>query len=646
MRIILCAAFTLALAVLPALARDDSMPPVSAPSHGGAALVRSDVEAFADGLVPASRAQGNIAGVVVVVVRNGQVLFEKGYGVSDVAAHTPVDPERTLFRTGSVSKLFVWTAVMQLAGEGKIDLDRDVNAYLDFAIPPAFGRPITMRNLMTHTAGFEEGFRYYLLGDPNRVTPLDKVVRDALPARLFPPGDVPAYSNYGAVLAGYIVQRVSHEPFADYIQHHIFTPLGMAHATFVQPLPPALRAGMSKGYDVASAPPTPFEMIDMAPAGGLSASGGDIARFMLAHLNGGGRILSPQMAARMHGVANRPFSALLPMAYGFWRDDRNGHVVIAHDGDTGVFHSELELLLGDGTGIFLAVNSGGAGAAAGNLRRAFFAGFMDRYFPAAPAKALPTLKTAMQDGQRIAGDYVVSRRSDSSFLHFIFLLQPQSVTVNSDATISVSPLEDPAGQPKRWREIGPFVWQEVNGASRVQAKFRDGRVDQIGSDDFGPVLVLQPAGFNAQPWNFYLLVFTVVVLLLAILFWPIKAVLRWRYERPLPLADRARLLYRLTRVVALIDLVFLVGFPLVFAHLNKYPVSFSPDIDWLWRVLQLIGLLGVLGTPIPIAEFVFALRDPARPWWTKASDLLIALAALATVWFAFSQNLLTFGLKY
>ena len=654
------AAFILALSLAPALAQDDFSPPTPAEAaelvakpiptaSGGAALTQSDVEAFSDGLVPNSLALGDMAGAVVVVVKDGKVLFQKGYGVADVATQAPVDPERTLFRPGSVSKLFTWTAVMQLVGQGKLDLDHDINDYLDFKIPPAFGKPITLRNLMTHTAGFEETFRPLLLGNPNTIEPFGDVLKESVPARLFPPGEVQGYSNYGATLAGYIVQRVSGEPFNDYVQRHIFSPLGMTHATFVQPLPAALRADMSKGYPVASGPERPFEMISMTPAGGLSASGADLGRFMIAHLNSGAfgaeRILSPEMAVRMHGTAYRRFSALLPMSYGFFRDDLNGHLIIAHGGDTGVFHSLMELILDANTGIFISVNSSGTDNAAGHLRRAFLKGFMNRYFPAPPAAVLPTLKTALADGQKIAGDYVTSRRADSNFTRFVFLLQPQEITVNSDATISVSLLRDPAGNERRWREIKPFVWQQVDGASLVQATFRDGQVDQFGMDDVGP-MVLQPAGMASASWNLILLIATVAIFVSTVLFWPVKAVLRWRYERPLALAGQARLLYRLTRVVALIDLIFLAGFPLAFVVLTSQLASWSPQIDWLFRGLQILGLIGVVGTIVPVAEFVVALRDLARPWWTKASDLLIVLAALATVWFAFSQHLLTLGLKY
>src|ERR1700689_5091780 len=130
------------------------------------ALTAEDFAAFADGLIPYAMERGDVAGIEVVVVKDGQVLFEKGYGFADVKRRKPVDPRTTLFRPGSISKLFTWTSVMQLAAAHKLDLDADINTYLDFKIPPAFGKPITLRNLMTPTPGFEEAIHNLGTTDP------------------------------------------------------------------------------------------------------------------------------------------------------------------------------------------------------------------------------------------------------------------------------------------------------------------------------------------------------------------------------------------------------------------------------------------------------------------------------------------------
>src|SRR3569833_1403558 len=189
-------------------------------------LTATDLNAWLDGYLPYALQSGDIAGAVVTVVKDGKVLTERGYGFSDVEHRTPVDPAKTLFRPGSVSKLFTWTAVMQLVEQGKIDLDTDVNEYLDFAIPARGGKAVTMRNLMQHTAGFEEQAKGIISADPNSPN-YETLLKQWVPERVFDAGTTQAYSNYGASLAGYIVQRVSGEPFDSYIEKHIFESLDM-----------------------------------------------------------------------------------------------------------------------------------------------------------------------------------------------------------------------------------------------------------------------------------------------------------------------------------------------------------------------------------------------------------------------------------
>ena len=246
---ILTGAF-LALAAMSSTALGDT-------PEAAAVLTTDDVNAWLDGYMPYALHTGDIAGAVVAVVKDGKILTERGYGYSDVAKHTPVDPKLTLFRPGSVSKLITWTAVMQLVEQGKIDLDADVNQYLDFKIPPREGKPVTMRNLMQHTAGFEEQAKD-IMSEDSKALAFETLLKQWVPERVFAPGTTPAYSNYGASLAGYIVQRLSGEPFDDYLDKHIFVPLDMKHSTFRQPLPAELAPLMSKGYELGSDEPHEF----------------------------------------------------------------------------------------------------------------------------------------------------------------------------------------------------------------------------------------------------------------------------------------------------------------------------------------------------------------------------------------------------
>ena len=392
-------------------------PPSASAAVGKHELTAEDLGAFLDGFMPLQLHRENIAGAVVLVVKDGQILYEQGYGYADVEKKTLVSPSGTLFRPGSVSKLFTWTAVMQLVERGKINLDENVNTYLDFTIPNTFAKPITMRNLMTHTAGFEETEKDLVIQPGTAMPPLREYLVTLMPERVFAPGDTPAYSNYGATLAGYIVQRVSGLPFDEYIEKNIFAPLAMKHSTFRQPLPAALQPMMSDGYALASDKPKPFEMISVVPAGSLSATAEDISHFMFAHLQQGqyqeSRILNPATVALMHSAQFAAHPLLPHMCLGFYEESRNGHRIIGHGGDTQWFHSDLHLMPDENLGFFVSYNSAGRDEI--DARGALFQAFLDRYFPYSVPPALPQ-PHALEDARLVAGEYIMSRRSVTNIL--------------------------------------------------------------------------------------------------------------------------------------------------------------------------------------------------------------------------------------
>ena len=391
-------------AALMCLWQTPAMADAAAPS-----MTKADVDAWLDGFMPATLAQGDIAGAVVVVVKDGSVLTQRGYGYSDLAAHTPMDPERTLVRVGSVSKLFTWTALMQLVERGKIALDADVNTYLDFEIPARDGKPITVRNLMTHTAGFEEQMKNALTYDAAAAQPFEALLKDWTPKRIFAPGTTPAYSNYATALAGYIVQRVSGMAFDDYIDAHVLGPLGMTSSTFRQPLPSDLQSRLAKGYLTASSPERPFEIVGLAPAGALTASAADIAKFMIAHLQqgrlGDATILLPQTAQQMHTTPLTILPRVERMLLGFWEANYKGRRVIAHGGDTLWFHGDLRLFIDDGVGMYVAFNSMGKNLAAIEQRIALFEQFADRYLPVPGWSAGPGSASGCPNGRTAAATH-------------------------------------------------------------------------------------------------------------------------------------------------------------------------------------------------------------------------------------------------
>ena len=629
--------------------------PVSAPGQGAAlaagrgaaTLTKSDVDTWLDGFMPYALSSGDIAGAVVVVVKDGQVLTQRGFGFADVKKRQPVDPSVTMFRPGSISKLFTWTAVMQQVQAGKLDLDRDVNAYLDFRIPEKFGKPITLRNLMTRTPGFEETVKYLILYEPAKAAPLKKVLDRWIPERIYAPGAMPAYSNYGAALAGYIVERVSGEPFDDYVQHHIFAPLGMTSSSFAQPLPPALAAHMSKGYMLASQPAGRFEIVSVAPAGSLSTTGADMARFMIAHLNNGGVLLNPQTAQLMHAAANRPIAGLPAMALGFYHEDRNGLNIIGHGGDTVMFHSDLHLYLDKGVGLFVSLNSIGKQGAAHPLRERLFAEFTNRYFPAAPSTPLPTAATAHAHGAALVGHYISSRRSDSDFVRIASLLGQTTVSLNPDDTITVSSLTDAAGAPRHWREVSPWHWTDADGEDQLGAVIRDGRVAYFSTAQLAPIMefVPPPAGLNAG-WVMPLMLIALFVMLLTAIGWPVVALVRRRYKYTLPIAGRDLQLHRALRITAWLMLIVGIGWFTIVAMMGSHLEMLDGRLDgWMW-LLQILGVLAVIGALLSVWNAYAVFVNKERRWVATGWAIIAALAALFLAWLAFDLRLITFSMNF
>ena len=234
----------------------------------GAPTDAEELERFIDGVMAAHLRDHEVAGATVAVVRGGSLLFSKGYGHADADGRNPVDPATTLFRIGSVTKPFTWVAVLQLRDQGLLDLDADVNQYLDFQIPGTYEEPITLRHILTHPPGFEDRV-FGLFGITDEVT-RGEWLRANMPARVRPPGTQPSYSNYASALAGYIVERVSGMPWESYVEAHILEPLRMTYATARHPLPQDLAPHMSGGFasEDGQFVAKPFEHLGaMAPAG-------------------------------------------------------------------------------------------------------------------------------------------------------------------------------------------------------------------------------------------------------------------------------------------------------------------------------------------------------------------------------------------
>ena len=620
--------------------------PDPAPAASGA-LTSGDVNAWLDGLLPAALDRAGIAGAAVSVVHDGKFLTARGYGRADTGTgDTPpaaVDPGTTMFRVGSVSKTFTATAVMQLVEQGRLDLDADVNRYLDFALPEPKGT-ITLRNLLTHTAGFESRARPGIEPPGTALDLRDYAATDP-PRQIYVPGTVPAYSNYGNSLAGYIVQRVSGAPFATYVQTHVLDPAGMTSSSFDQPLPARLAPQMSKGYADDVKPAKGFEMVAAAPAGALSSTATDMGRFMLAQLgelDARHALLKPATLTQMHAPALGPktlgiFARGPRMTLGFFDDSRNGHRILGHEGDTTVFHSYLEFYPDDATGIFISENSTGRAATdAHDLRVAVTHQFTDRYFPGAAAPAL-VQPTATAHATAAAGTYETSRSLHSTFLAVLRLNGQTQVSAQPDGTVVISPGPD-AFRPARYEEIAPWVWREVGGQKIVTMRTTDGHVDALGFGSASTLLRVDPAHQAALVVP--VLLGCLVVLLVSLLVWPLEAVLRRRYGvGRAPMVDRRWL--RLRRIGVAAALLGVLGWVPILTSVFAY--RDLPDAPI--RAVQAVQAVGILGLAPAIVHQVATIRGRAG-WARMVGAGLVVLALAGVAWFALVYHLVGLSVSY
>jgi CubicO group peptidase (beta-lactamase class C family) len=627
-----------ATAPAPAAANPSAALPSVAPHQ----LEKADLEAFFDGIIPLQLERSDVAGATVLVMKDGKELLRKSYGFADVTKKKPVDSETTMFRLASISKLFTWISVMQLMEQGKLDLDADVNTYLDFQIAPAFGKPITLRNLMTHTGGFEEEVRDILLTDPKKAIPLRQYLIENQPHRIFPPGEVPAYSNYGVGLGGYIVQRASGEPFEQYVAEHIFQPLGMKHSSFDQPLAEGLSPFASDGYrSDTEKPAVGFEIFSPAPAGGVSSTASDMGRFALALLNGGeleGRsILKPETLQAMWTKQFVASPALPPMCMGFYQTWRNGLHFIGHDGDLIAFHSMFLVEPKENLVLFISYNSAGS---ANKTRAEIVTSFADRYYPSSQKPDFQTIP--LEELKAIEGAYEATRRAQTTKLSLGNLIGQSDAKVDKDGVLKVDDFKDLRGHVRKWKPIGKDLWQDEND-QRLMFTIRDssGKIARIAVN-FPGVQFERVSWYENSNW-----ILPVLICSLAILGMVVAASLL-RLGRRIFLSKRTRLkeqpgTLRLTagpRLSAFAWIILVVGTAILMARLDSETMLPTRALDKYFVLMNLV-------TGAAIFLSIFAILAGWRIWLrselrtiSKVKFSLVAAACLFLTWFSVHWHLI------
>ena len=613
-----------------------SLPPREPPS-GEHQLTAEDVNAWLDGKLPDALKNEDIPGAVVSVVKDGQVVTTRGYGWSNTGASggqpVAVDPQKSLFRVASISKIPTSIAAMQLVEQGKVDLDADISAYLDFEIERRFDEPLTLRNLLTHSAGFEESIRM-----AQDETDLEAYVKTNPPVQVFEPGSTPGYSNYGMALAGYIVQRVSGQPFETYVREHVLEPAGMTSSTYEQPLPKDMAGSLGPGY-TSTGEEVPFELMGDFPAGSLTVSAPDFAAFMNAQLSRSPKLLREETWEQMWSpglgeerLGNRAKAG--EMGLGYFDLSRHGRRVVGHGGDIVGWHSQFELYPEENTGIFISYNGDGNDSdSSNNLREDLAQGFADRYFPGETVKASGS-KDSAERARQVAGSYVPSRVPWASFAAaWVPTLFPATIEQTSDGG-----LKDGKTQ---YVEVEPWVWRQVDGRSAFAAQVEDGKVVSLSQ---GPALTLIPMT-PVQQMLAPVFGICLVLLLVVTVAWPIGALRRRRaLARGREVGAPVSWLTRVARgggAVALASQFTWIVILVVFAAVQSSIVGYG-SLAWVVPVVrgaQVLQALGVVAVIPAAADLVMSLRR--RTGWRRITMSTVLLATLvALAWWAWAGNAL------
>lgn len=609
----------------------------------------AEMEAFMDDLLARQMEEYHIAGAAVAVVKDGQLFFAKGYGYADVENKIPVDAETTIFRIGSVGKVITWTAVMQLVEQGKIDLDADINTYLDFRIPDTYPQPITLRHLITHTAGFEDLFVDFVSLENEDALPPGAFLASHIPARVFPPGEIAAYSNYGAALAGYIVERVSGKTYDQYIQEYILDPLGMMHSSALATLHPDVMAHVSVGYMYKDSAfeifPKFYGPSDLAPMGFMAASATDMARFMIAHLQGGFygdpaaevRILEEATARQMHSTLYASDPRLLGTAYGFFDFSDNGQRTIGHSGTAEPMHSLLLLLPDQNLGVFVAYNTLGAGDLV-NQHLGFQRAFFDHYYPASAVEPMQPPTDFAERASRFAGSYRMTRSAYTTLEKFRGALGMTVIQISDpgDGTLAMI---SPWGE---WRfvEVEPLYFRQVDAPFFIVFREDDrGRITHLFTD-YTPQFGFERLNWYETPgFNMALFTGCVLVFLSMIIFALIRAIQNRRQSGGQKRDTKgARTASWIILVICILNLLFVAG---LFLWNNPYP---SLGIPLQFQVVLGLGVLAALLTVGALVCAVLAWKDG---YWYVAYRVyytLVTITAIVFVWFLNFWNLL--GWRY
>jgi CubicO group peptidase (beta-lactamase class C family) len=579
--------------------------------------------AFIDATVPKLMEEQHIAGAAVAVVYQGRVIDLRGFGKSRLDAGTGVDPSRSLFRIGSVTKLFTAAAALQLVETGAVDLQRDVREYLP-EIPLRYGA--TTHQLLTHTAGLLERFAGAYTGSPEHLQPLSDHLRRYTPDQVMRPGSAYSYSNYHYALAGLVIERRSGLPYETYMADRVLRPLRMTATTARQPPDEARVNDLARGYRWVDGhhEPIPYTFTHASPAGSMTTTAADMSRFMLAVLGDGSvdgeRFLRPESVKMLLAPQYTPDPRIPATTYGFSQLVAHGQHLLYRGGTLGDQASMVVLAPADRLGIFVASNS------IPGLGDFLFEPLMTHLAGPAVAATPPTpLPDAIERAPRFAGTYRnhAHTRDEMSRLRGLMPMIQSPVIAESDGAIR--------WQGRRWLQVEPLVFRRTDSLDYIV--FRENERGDIAELHASGGTYERIGWWEQAPFHLGVLGSCVIAFLAYPLSRGIRALKR-RHAPPEGRAARGAAVF-----VALINLAFVAGLAIFFRDLGATIPLALPVVLWL--------SLGLASAAVTVLLLVFAGKVWRERCWTRGERLrYLALVVCAVAFVVFLNYWKLLGIRY
>ncbi len=566
--------------------------------------------------------ENNVAGAIVVVVKDGEVVLEKGYGYSDVITKKMVDPVTDQFQIASVTKMFTATAALQLVEQDKIDLNTDINTYLKtYQVENEFSSDLTLRHLLTNTGGFGEnivGIYYNELFDD--IIPLDKTIKETMPQLVINPGEVIRYSNHGFALVGYLVENISGVQFNEYVENNIFDPLGMTNTSYY--LNKSNKDVISKGYSHSSDgfAEKSLGTIAVHPAGSITSSANDMGKFLLAHMNNGelngNRILSEELSQQMKTQQFTQSSILPGYGLGFFQNYKNSDIYM-HDGDTDSFTSQLSLHPEKGIGYFISYNTMDDGVLRDQFEE-FFYEYHDVSLIRQDYKA-ESFTPNTDDLSGFAGDYVFAQRITDGVLKIRGLFLKTTVKFDSDNNLVFKVFDSKMSGTYEHYKDNIFIKRENNRKVLLKTCI-DGQ-KYIVIDMKVPMQTFEKLDTKDSFFENYVRIFVFIMPFIGVLLWIINL---FRKNRTKHEGHAKHVKYLTKGISVLIFIVMVLIMVVMFTQSDSFRTTIVLIINMVSALIVGISLLLILKIKIVTKKKMISI-------WRGSYTVLVLLAGIGAV---------------